>query len=227
MKMFALVATEESRWGSSATEYYHSLEEASAARSKRPYFSRGENNEEVIHPGEEWLRIVEVDRPSQPCLTCGGESENKPEQYAKYPYCRHCHYVGNAAADMRSEQLEYMYERFAGTDLEVQVWHTGGGCFGLAITRPGWVYFATDGEASLPEKDGVPIRDDWGYLGAHTQQQWDESDWENHVELFACDWDKEWDDRGTLTDEELCDRVLAHRKEVVRTEQLWRQDAKA
>ena len=107
------------------------------------------------------------------CKTCGRVvSSGDPE---RYPYCRGCHYVGNASEDVRADQL--LTFRRAFPDATVGIDHTGGGCFWLAIRWDGsdTYYALTDGEASLPtDGEGNPVRGGWGYVGRH----WDtEDDW--------------------------------------------------
>jgi hypothetical protein len=99
------------------------------------------------------------------CLTCGREEVGVKAHDAGFDYCRNCYHTGVAAEDLRAAQL-YGF-RVAMPDWEVSVNHTGGGCFWLAFTPPetdGTFYAATDGEASLPEVDGEPIRDGWGIV---------------------------------------------------------------
>ena len=105
------------------------------------------------------------------CLTCGREAVGVKAHASGFDYCRDCYHTGAAAEDLRSDQL-YDF-RCAMPDWEVEIRHTGGGCFMLCFTPPGdhhYHYGATDGEASLPSVpeggDGpeVEIRDGWGIV---------------------------------------------------------------
>jgi hypothetical protein len=113
------------------------------------------------------------------CRTCGAVVTSGDPQ--RYPYCRSCHYVGNAAEDVRAATLSYFRETLG--PVEVRVDHTGGGCFWLAIQFPEseTFYVLTDGEASLPtDENGDPIRGGWGYVGLHSER---EEDWDTPEEL--------------------------------------------
>jgi hypothetical protein len=107
------------------------------------------------------------------CTLCGATVTAKDPE--GYPYCRSCHYMGRVEAHLRAEQLARF--RAAFPDAEVDVEHTGGGCFWLAFRWPGerFYYVATDGEASLPavHEDGewrsLP-EGGWGYVGRHADE---------------------------------------------------------
>jgi hypothetical protein len=116
---------------------------------------------------EKWrseFAISEVERQHQPCKTCGGEAQNKPESYAEYPYCRMCFYTGRAADDVNAEGLAAFKEALPDAQ-SIGVEHTGGGCFWLAFYWPDdpKFYVATGGEAELPDD----WSNGWGYVGRH------------------------------------------------------------
>lgn len=108
------------------------------------------------------------------CNVCGGEVTSKDPE--KYPFCRNCHYTGQAAEQLRADQIERFEKAFPDAQF-VGVEHTGGGCFWLAIRYADSPKFfvLTDGEAGLP--DWQPEGDDdvwaplpdggWGYVGRH------------------------------------------------------------
>jgi len=142
---------------------FRTIEEAEKEIDSRKRYDREftmENSDGI--PGRDYLTIQIVERDSQPCKVCGGEATNKPEQYAVYPYCRNCYYVGNAAEDMHLNDLAVFRNAFP--DCDVGVEHTGGGCFWLAFR---WeddpvFYCATAGEAELPDDDRWS--DGWGIV---------------------------------------------------------------
>lgn len=100
------------------------------------------------------------------CKLCGtGVTAKDPE---RYPYCLICHYTGAAASDIRKAQLQRMRQALGGIHVHPVIWHTGGGCFMLAIRfaeDPGY-YCATDGNAGLPhDDDGYALPEGgWGYV---------------------------------------------------------------
>lgn len=105
-----------------------------------------------------------------PCRVCGAVVTSGDP--TRYPYCRTCHYVGNASEDVRADSL-YAF-RVAFPDADVHIDHTGGGCFWMSIRWDGSdVYYAlTDGEASLPtDSEGNPVRDGWGYVGRYCDDE--------------------------------------------------------
>lgn len=90
-----------------------------------------------------------VARNERLCVYCGnGVTSSNPD----VDFCRNCHYTGVAHEHRRGKLL---------ADLEVlpnvksaSVWHTGGGCFMLAVTlTDDRLLTITDGDASLPEGD--------------------------------------------------------------------------
>jgi len=104
------------------------------------------------------------------CKVCGAVVTSGDPQ--RYPYCRTCHYVGNAAEDVRGDSLHAF--RVAFPDATVRIDHTGGGCFWLRISWPDspTYYTLTDGEASLPsDSDGNPVRGGWGYVGRYCDDE--------------------------------------------------------
>ncbi len=145
--------------------FFATAEEAEEHIGKCRRFDRVHPEETGGVPGTEYLGIRIVERVSQPCATCGAEAQNSPESYAKYPYCRTCHYVGNAAEHEHEADLFAFREAFP--DANVGVEHTGGGCFWLAFR---WeddplYYIATAGEAELPDDDRWD--DGWGVVCAY------------------------------------------------------------
>lgn len=140
------------------TDYFRTREEA-----EKSVAARTKSDADGKHAGHEFLEIVEVERESRPCRFCG--SEVQADDPAT-DFCRGCHYTGRHQDDARSEQIEWFQEQL-GCDVHSE--HTGGGCFWMAFyfDQTAEFYVATDGEASLPTKDGEPIRDGWGYVGRH------------------------------------------------------------
>ncbi len=160
MKMYEIV---DKDWpGKATTRYFHTLEEAEAHIENARRFDRAHPEESGGIPGREYLVIKIVDRAEQPCKTCGKESTNSAESYAKFPYCRDCYYVGNAYEDIHINDLALFRRHFE--DAWVGIEHTGGGCFWLAFR---WdddpiYYCATAGEAELPDDDRWS--DGWGIV---------------------------------------------------------------
>lgn len=149
------------------TDYYRTLAEAEQhVASARMHDRNG------VHVGEEYLEIVEVERASRPCKYCGGEVQSDTAEF-----CRGCYYSGRAADEGHRESIAYFEAQLPGWQVGTE--HTGGGCFWMAFHPPGedtergYFYIATDGEASLPDVDSVPIRNGWGYVGV---QGWDEEE---------------------------------------------------
>lgn len=162
MRMYAVKETER-HFGDSSTSYHHTLEEAEAKIDGCVM-----HNAEGDHPGREWLAIHIVERASQPCKSCGGETENKAESYAEFPYCRGCYYTGSAADDEHMNDLCAFRTAFPDAEY-VGVEHTGGGCFWLAFRWEDdpFYYIATDGEAGLPDDEDGGWAAGWGYVGRH------------------------------------------------------------
>jgi len=159
MKMYAVRDVD----GVLESSYHHTIEGAEAAID-----GRWRRDADGDHPGREWLKIHVIERDSQPCKSCGGESQNEPQSYANYPYCRGCHYTGSAADDEHMNDL-YAF-RVAFPDAEyVGVEHTGGNCFWLCFrwADDPFYYVATDGEASLPDDEDGGWAAGWGYVGRH------------------------------------------------------------
>lgn len=99
------------------------------------------------------------------CTTCGREAVGVKAHASGFDYCRDCYHTGAAYEDIRGDQL-YRFRSLM-PDWDVEIWHTGGGCFMLRFEPPGehhYYYGATDGEASLPDLDGKPILDGWGIV---------------------------------------------------------------
>lgn len=162
MKMYSVV-DEQFR----QTSYFRSIEEAEKEIDGRRMYNREftmENSDGI--PGREYLAIKIVERDSQPCKACGRESENTPEKYPLYPYCRNCYYTGAAAEDRHLNDLCLFRSAFP--DAEVGIEHTGGGCFWLAFRWPDDpdFYCATGGEAELPDDDRW--NDGWGVVCRYT-----------------------------------------------------------
>lgn len=106
--------------------------------------------------------------PGVKCEGCGAEAVGVKAHAAGFDYCETCFYTGRAYSQLREAQLADFRAQLPGWEVAVE--HTGGGCFWLAFTPPdarGYMYAATDGEASLPDMDQKPIRDGWGYVGRY------------------------------------------------------------
>lgn len=167
MKMYAVLNPE---WPvDSTTHYFHTIEDAEKHIDGRRKYDREHTEETGGVPGREYLVIKIVERAAQPCKSCGGECENKPESYAKFPYCRSCYYVGAADEDIHMNDLALFRSSFP--DACVGIEHTGGGCFWLAFRWEGdpAFYIATAGEASLPDDDRW--NDGWGVVCRYTEDE--------------------------------------------------------
>ncbi len=123
-----------------------------------------------------------VTRNPNRCDLCGGGVTSKDPE--RYPYCVSCHYTGAVAEHLRQEHLRPIREAFP--DSEVEVWHTGGGCFMVAVAfadDEGY-YGLTDGDAGLPsDEEGNPVPDGWGILVHYV----DEEDCDGRVLLHEND----------------------------------------
>lgn len=152
-------------------------------------------------------RIEEREGDPIICKTCNRQvvTSGNPE---RYPYCKGCHYVGSAAEDLRSESLYFFNAALAGAGFEAQIDHTGGGCFWMSLRKPGSdiFYVATDGEACLPQDEkGDPIRNGWGYVGWHTEDEMSEGYEGVALEFVEAALD---DPALGLTDQQVVDRIL-------------------
>lgn len=139
----------------------------------------------VHHPLEDVLEIVK--RNERLCVFCGdGVTSENPAT----TFCRVCFYTGRAAEEQRKSLLEALN----GLDgvKGAAVWHTGGGCFLLAVElEDGRLLTCTEGEASLPEADET-----WGLIGVwESEQAYDEGD-EARVEYLERTRKGEWTDEA-------------------------------
>lgn len=165
-----------------------------------------------------------VSRNEHRCVLCGsGVTAKDPE---KYPYCRACHYTGNAAEQIGADAWAPLREAFPEANVTVE--HTGGGCFWLAVYFPddkGFHYAMTNGEASLPEEDGAYIRNGWGYVGRHYYDYEADPNGEhpdyNGTPILEADgvWDSDgdpnyWEEYPAhcLTDEQVIEAIRQDRK---------------
>jgi hypothetical protein len=73
-----------------------------------------------------------------PCVTCKeagrGETIVTAKEPRKYPYCKHCHYTGDAGTHMNRKTIDRI-NRLLPKGWESSVWHTGGGCMAVGISR--------------------------------------------------------------------------------------------
>jgi hypothetical protein len=135
-------------------DYYRTLDEALEARSKREMFSvHNPAGRDVPIPGEDYLEIVEVERESNPCRYCGAEVQASD---SKIDYCRGCYYSGTSLEEGCRPALDLLDQIPGGKG--ATVWHTGGGCFALAVDFPDETYvMVTDGDAGVTDEDGLPL----------------------------------------------------------------------
>jgi hypothetical protein len=124
--------------------------------------------------------VVEVVAPNpRRCRFCG---EGVTSTNDEVDFCRNCHYTGRAQEERRGDLIG----RLGDLDLvgTARIWHTGGGCFLLAVELvDGRLVTCTDGEASLPE-DGEP----WGLVVVSPNQEaWDEWD-EGVLDIRQAEW---------------------------------------
>jgi hypothetical protein len=129
------------------------------------------------HPLAEVVEVVE--RNERVCRFCGeGVTSTNPE----IDYCRGCHYTGRAAEAKREALLFAVRSIPDVTD--ASVWHTGGGCFLLAVTaKDGRFISVSDEDANVPEP-GEP----WQLLVVSPDQAtWDEWD-EDRLDVRHGEW---------------------------------------
>ena len=206
MKMYQVLDTD---WPSRRDlNLFRTLVEAEQHIERSTRYDREHTMESGGVPGREYLVIKIVERVSQPCKVCGGEATNTPEQYARYPYCRNCYYVGNAAEDMHLNDLGLFRASFP--DAEVGVEHTGGGCFWLAFRWEGdpIFYVATGGEAELPPDDHW--NDGWGVVCRYSQDENGDVNDDDWAVLRESGWDQE--DPTYLTKRQVIAAIKKDRK---------------
>lgn len=125
--------------------------------------------------------VVEViERNSRICIFCGeGVTSREPDVL----YCRGCHYTGRAHEEQREDLLLKL--RLTPNVEDASIWHTGGGCFLLAVNlTDGRLVAITDGDAGLPEQD-----EKWGLVVISPDQDaWDEWD-EDRLDIRYGEWD--------------------------------------
>lgn len=117
------------------------------------------------------------------CEACEQQavSSKDPE---RYPYCRNCFYTGSAHEHENSKRLAKFRQAFPGA--EVNVNHTGGGCFMTSVRFPDMnvdeYYGLTDGEACMPEPG-----EGWGWVGYCDDRRLDEGEYEEGFRtIFDC-----------------------------------------
>jgi len=120
-----------------------------------------------------------VERNERVCVYCGeGVTATKPETQ----FCANCFYTGRAFTELRSELIGKLTALPGVAD--AHVWHTGGGCFVLAVTMTdARLITATDGELGLPDP-GKPWRD---VCVAASEQAWSEWD-EDRLDVGEGEW---------------------------------------
>jgi hypothetical protein len=121
-------------------------------------------------------------RNERTCVFCGnGVTSENPE----VGFCRSCFYSGRWA----EEERKHLLGKLAALDnvSTASIWHTGGGCFCLAVTlTDGRLVTVTEGEAALPEP-GEPWR---LAVVSESEEAWGEWD-EDRITIFE---NHEWDD---------------------------------
>lgn len=191
--MFALVDKERPEWAAMRS-YFRTREEAEASRSERTMHKAGG----ITLTGPEYLDIVEVERESRPCVFCGTEVESEKEET---DFCRNCYYMGTFHEERTCKDVLEAVRAFPNVD-HAEVWHTGGGCFNVAITlldgrllTPSIGYLDEDGsvwaEAGLPEDEN----DRWALAVSPSVDAWYE------------DYEKTEVVPELLTNEQLIERV--------------------
>lgn len=165
------VRDKDGRWGKSGISYHRTREEAEArVRGSMMVDTEGE------HPGSEYLVIEEIDRESKPCVFCGNEVEADDEAT---DFCRSCFYSGRHLERKHADLIGRIGDIAAVTTCDV--WHTGGGCFNLAIRL-------ADGRLLTPsvgreEEDGIwpepglpEEGEQWSLVISESEEAWNEWD---------------------------------------------------
>lgn len=140
------------------------------------------------------------------CRNCGVYAVTSKDPEA-FPYCKGCFYTGASHEHMYGPALARIAEGVPGW--EASVWHTGGGCFAVAVTPTDFeegveYYFLTDGEAGLLGLE-TGAAAPWGFVGRLR----DTEDGTDVVELHSAeilgggDDGYEYGDPGALTTEEV------------------------
>jgi hypothetical protein len=117
--------------------------------------------------------VVEVVRKNDRlCVYCGGGvTSTNPE----VDFCRSCHYTGTA----KEHDIAPLIDALQSHDnvATAEVWHTGGGCFLLAVKlTDGRIATCTAGEASLPNEH-EPL---WQVVGIWpSESAYDNDDYES------------------------------------------------
>lgn len=123
--------------------------------------------------------VVEVVvRNERLCRFCGGGITST---VAETDFCRGCFYTGTYHEDLHSDLIG----RLGDIDevATVSVWHTGGGCFLLAVKFGDESLATMDAEFALPEGD-----EPWNLIVlAPNQQAWDDWD-ENALDVRNGEW---------------------------------------
>lgn len=153
---------------------------------------------EPFRPIEEVLAMTDEVTIDRPCTFCGREvTSTKPD----IDYCEMCFYTGRSW----ERTLDPLIQRIQALapDATVGVWHTGGGCFNLAVTLPSGALLTPsigtgDGEEWFPEP-GFPTQPDerWCLVVSETEQAW--SEWDEDKITFS----------GPLTEDELVEAIKA------------------
>lgn len=146
---------------------------------------------------------------TRPCRYCGAEVTSTKDTV---DFCRFCFYDGTHGAAIRAEQIAKLERLLPGASVDVE--HTGGGCFWLAVRYEGEpkYYVLSDGNAGLPsDDDGTPIPNAWGYVGRHDDT--DDTDENADYEGTPLHWIYETEEERTVTDEQAVELILADRKD--------------
>lgn len=133
----------------------------------------------TFHPLAEVSAIVK--RNERLCRFCGdGVTSTNPF----LDYCRHCYYSGRAFSESHDELLSLL--RAEDGVKSAEIWHTGGGCFCLALRiADGRLVVVTERDANLPDPGQA-----WGTVGVYESEQvWDEyeDDKVTYHEFFDAD----------------------------------------
>ncbi len=145
-----------------------------------------ERNVEAKHKGNG--RIAGWNAILRPCALCGSEvTSPNPE----VDFCRLCHYSGAALErSLRTDERDVLARLGALEGVEdATVWHTGGGCFNLAITltdgRLLTPSMAVESGADISPEPGIPDIDDgerWCLVISESREAWEEWD-EDRIDI--------------------------------------------
>lgn len=203
MEVFAVKpADADEKWGETLTHFFATIEEAEAFVA------------EASRMNERSYLIECAEKEGVRCSVPGCTEVSSAKNPSRYPYCRSCHYTGQAAEHQRESQMEYFADRLRESGGSAGIWHTGGGCMMLGIQFEGTEehYGCTMFDAILPEDDdGNPVRDEWGLVCWYRDEEQADDGWELlHDSGYP---DEKAEKPARLTDEQLMDLVLKHRSE--------------